>query len=209
MRVILVFIFLLPAVVEAQPMSKYTAIYSKHIETALSLSPDKVRMNVGDNPVAKEMAEQTLNDLAGTSLQLRFMDSLLVRSDSVIAYQVPCAPPQVGGTVRLNIKPTQMVIKPDRYYQVKNGAPEMAKQRTTPTLVKTGVIEGVLDYSCEVFQTEDSKLKVWLCKELPSTINAGLPLLIPIGAVLKYELRDKTQKVTATLFKLSHHVDRE
>lgn len=209
MRLFLIIFLSLSNIVKSQPFSKYTAIYTKTIETTLALSPDKVRMNVGDNLLAKEIAEQALNDLTGTPLQLHFMDSLHITSDSVVAYQIPCAAPNLGTSVRLNVKPTQMVIKPNSYYQVSGGGAETIKQRAIPTLVKVDKKDFVLNYACEVYQSEDGKLKLWVCSDLPPSINAGLPLLIPMGAVLKYQFYDKVQKVTATLVKLTGNKDGE
>lgn len=205
MRSLILFFLLWSTIVHSQLPSRYTAVYTKTVETNLALTPDKLRINTGDNPIARERAEQALKDLTGTPVQLRFQDSLVIIPDSVTVYQVPCAAPGMGAAVRLNIKETKTVIKPDSYYYVREGGAAEVKERAAPMLTYTDTTERILNYTCEVYKSSDGKLKIWISRDLPSSINGGLPLRISLGAVIKYELNNGDQKAVATLIKLQAH----
>lgn len=203
MWLVLVFCILASLLVNGQSTpAAYTALYTKTVETTLALNPENVRVNVGDNPLAKEMAEGALTNMAGSPIMLQFVDSLVVFSDSTTCFQLPCNSSSSGTGVRLRVKPTQTVITQDSYYSLTPVGGGTRKQRPIATLVKTDTAERVLDYECELYRSEDAKLKVWICKAMPSSINGGLPLKIAEGAVLKYELHGQGKKASATLLKL-------
>lgn len=196
-----IFFLLIMAALFDSKAQQFEAVYKSSFMLPDSLiNVPNLAAEAKRNHMDSNLMRQLFNEMLAEEFSTRLQRKVRVNKDTTFIEMVPN---RSSSFLKIKVNHKNTVLFKGDFLEKDSKGKFYPKKMPAEEMVKTNLSEKILNYPCVIYVNKSKTLKIWLAKELPTSLNPGINGLAHLdGAVLKFIRKDKTADEMAEIISL-------
>lgn len=178
----------------------YTAVYRTEITSRPKYNFQNIEPKTKKDSILQEITQQLSEELQKINMTVSAFDTITVFNDSILIHTVPYhSDMNMQGVSGFTFNDSRSVFKNGKFYSIKKEENTIEWENRFQLYREINKSDTVLGYITRVYVSKDGTSHIWVCQNLSPLINPGVQILNPVGAILKYEMKEPDQTIISTL----------
>lgn len=180
----------------------YYTVYETEIKAKTKIQITENKTLTKQDSLLSEFSNLFLKQLEQSGLSIRLIDSLFHYKDTSFIKTVADQNNTSNNEISFNVKVENsfMILFKNKFLIRKDDSLDFQPvSGEYESFIFSEKGEKILGYDTEIFINKAKTIRIWVCKDLPAGLNPKIKVLNPVGAILKYEIKNEDQTTSSII----------